>query len=302
MIVKRFLLVLSLLSLSTGAFAVAPDSLIVVQKGNGWVLQQPLAPGETLFSIARRYNVPPEALAESNRMTNTAAPIIVPIVDIPLGEFNLIHERPRSSESARPIYYRVLVGDAIYVISSWFGVSRELLTLWNEPMPPAGPFPGQVMLVGWVRYDPSSFVAGPATILRENNDDPFADTIVNVPAPVLTEAGTPKTAEPTLEELWKDQTIEGTNVIREKGSAGFFSVQGNAPRAAVYAFHNTASRGTVMLVKNISNGKSIYVKVLGPLPDSKQYAGCVLGLSDGAKAALGVRENKVFVEMGYAGY
>ena len=36
--------------------------------------------------------------------------------------------------------------------------------------------------------------------------------------------------------------------------------------------------------------------------ETKQYAGCVLGLSSGAKGALGVRETKAFCEMSYAGY
>ena len=58
----------------------------------------------------------------------------------------------------------------------------------------------------------------------------------------------------------------------------------------------------VMQVRNLNNGRTIYVKILGPLPDTKQYAGCVLGLSSGAKGALGVRETKAFCEMSYAGY
>jgi LysM repeat protein len=304
LIVKRFLLVMLLLSASSGAFAVGVDSLFVVAKGRGWVLQHPVAAGENLMALARRYNVPPDILAEANQLSTSAdiGPLVT--LTIPLDEYNVVTQVPRSTDTAKPLYYRVAIGDNLYVISIWFGVSRELLTVWNDPLPPGGPLPGQVLLVGWVRYDPTSFVAGPATVLRPDVRDPYADTVEVIPPDVLsgTVSESRPAAEPTIEQLWKEQTIEGLNVIREKGTAGFFSIKGHAPLASVYAFHNTAARGTIMLVRNINNDRTVYVKVLGPLPDSKQYAGCVLGLSDGAKAALGARENKVFVEMSYAGY
>jgi len=302
MIVKRFLLVIFLLASSAGALRAGIDSLFVIPEGLGWVVQHTVTPGETLLSVSRRYNVPPALLAGANKLSMSADISQMLSLMIPLGEYNVVKQSPASTDTAKPLYYRTMIGDNLLLISSWFGVSRELLIVWNDPVPPIDPLPGQALLVGWVRYDPTSFAAGPATILRPDAEDPFADTVQEIPSRILSDTMSSKRVEPTLQQLWNEQTIEGLNVIREKGSAGFFNVKGQASSAAVYAFHNTVARGTIMLVRNINNGRSVYVKVLGPLPDSKQYAGCVLGLSDGAKAALGVRENKVFVEMSYAGY
>jgi len=88
----------------------------------------------------------------------------------------------------------------------------------------------------------------------------------------------------------------------EKGTAAFYAITSPAAGAADYAFHNNAARGAVIRVKNINNGRVVFVKVLGPLPSTKQYAGCIIGLSDKAKALLGVHDTKAFCELSYGGY
>jgi hypothetical protein len=105
-----------------------------------------------------------------------------------------------------------------------------------------------------------------------------------------------------MQQLWEDQTAGGKNVVVEKGSAGFYNLTVHNAEASYFAFHNVAAKGTIMKIRNLNNGKMIYVKVIGPLPAGKQFYGCNLGLSDVAKQALGVRENKMFCEMLYAGY
>ncbi|MEO6831557.1 MAG: hypothetical protein ABI378_04640 [Chitinophagaceae bacterium] len=105
-----------------------------------------------------------------------------------------------------------------------------------------------------------------------------------------------------LEIEWETQTDSGQNAIQEKGTAGFFPMNGHAVGAGIYAFHSTAARGTVIRVRNLNNNAVAFVKVLGPLPDSKRFSGCIIGLSDKIKTALGVQENKAFCELSYVGY
>jgi hypothetical protein len=56
----------------------------------------------------------------------------------------------------------------------------------------------------------------------------------------------------------------------------------------------------VVKVFNPGSGKTIYVKVLGPLPDTKLYANSIIGISSGAKEALGVTDNRTWCELSYA--
>lgn len=102
-----------------------------------------------------------------------------------------------------------------------------------------------------------------------------------------------------LELQWEQQTVNGQNAVVEKATVGFFATGKNA---GIYAFHTAAPRGTIVKVRNMNNDHVIYVKVLGPLPNTKAFAGCSLGLSNDAKATLGVRNTKAFCEISYMGY
>lgn len=102
-----------------------------------------------------------------------------------------------------------------------------------------------------------------------------------------------------LQSEWEEQTAFGTNALTEKVTAGFFST---GKGAGIYAFHNSAARGTVLQVKNLNNDRVIYVKVLGQVPVTRAFRGCSLGLSSGAKSALAVRDLKAYCEISYLSY
>ena len=54
-----------------------------------------------------------------------------------------------------------------------------------------------------------------------------------------------------------------------------------------------------MKVFNPGTNKTIYVKILGPVPDTKLYANSIIGICDAAKEALGITDNKAWVELSY---
>lgn len=297
-VLKRFLLLFLLLASAAGSYASIPDSLFIADR-ESWVLHHQVRPGETVYSVARRYHVPVSALAKANDLRETDPLNGISTLTIPLGEHNVLTLPPAGKANARPLYYRVVVGDNLFQLSSRAGVSPELLTLWNGTVA-GGLRPGRALLVGWVRYDRASVEAGEISVIYPDAVPKPVDTAEMITFPEMEEP--PKAAVPPLEREWNEQTVDGQNVVTEKGTVGFFNINASVSGADVYAFHNAAARGTIMRVRNINNDRSIFVKVLGPLPETKQYAGCVLGLSDGAKAALGVQENKAFCEMSYAGY
>jgi hypothetical protein len=106
-----------------------------------------------------------------------------------------------------------------------------------------------------------------------------------------------------MEQAFQDQTAGGTMVTTEKGAAAFFPAGGGTIKGVHYAFHNSAPRGSVARVHNPGTGRTVYVKVLGPMPNTKQYAGAIIGVSGAAKAQLGVRgDARAWCEVSYAGY
>ena len=62
---------------------------------------------------------------------------------------------------------------------------------------------------------------------------------------------------------------------------------------------NNVPVGTIIKVGNPSNGKTVYAKVLGNLPDMKESAGLTLRISDAAATELGLASNKFPVSVHY---
>lgn len=102
------------------------------------------------------------------------------------------------------------------------------------------------------------------------------------------------------EQQYLDQTFNEQSVTEEKGPAAFYDATGGINSEVHYAFHNTAGRGRIIRVTNPGNGKYVFVKVLGPLPKTKLYHNCIIGISSTAKEVLGVMGDKIWCSLHYA--
>ena len=82
------------------------------------------------------------------------------------------------------------------------------------------------------------------------------------------------------------------------GQAGTFKSTSGWTDGKYYALMNGVAVGTIVRVTG-NNGKTIYAKVLGQLPDMKESNGLVARISNAASAELGLGERKFPVEIKY---
>ena len=161
-------------------------------------------------------------------------------------------------------------------LRTWNGLKGNTLT------------PDQAMFVGWVKMiakdttNPESEAAYPS---EKKKKVVVVDT-VKIPVP----GG--------LDTVYNRQTNKGMNVITEKGSVVFFEKPGK--NDVYYAFHNSTPKGTIIKVFNPGNGKTTYVRVLGPIPGTKMFTDCIIGISTTAMEALGVMDTKAWCELSYS--
>ncbi|MBA3828126.1 MAG: LysM peptidoglycan-binding domain-containing protein [Taibaiella sp.] len=289
------LILLSAFSLS----AKQSDSLFVINRPTGICLVYKTHSGETVFSVSQRFHVPPAMLAGANGVL-LQSPVFNRVIYVPLGAYNLLKEKPATEGIGQPLYYKIGIGENLYKVSKYTGATQQALEGWNM-MPDNYIPPGQVLVIGWVRCDTTDptkqktamtmgYGAAPKTIKDKNGTT--ITTIIQPappPAPVLS----------AIEQLYVKQTDSGKKVNTEKGSAVFFDTRKSTVTNNYYAFHNTAPRGTIIKVSNAASNKTIYVKVIGPIPDAKQYYNCVIAISGGAREALGSREMKAWCELTY---
>jgi hypothetical protein len=117
------------------------------------------------------------------------------------------------------------------------------------------------------------------------------EEVRNIPGPVHTGTIDNKGGyfKQQYEELGKSLT----------GNSGIFKSTSGWNDGKYYALVNNVAVGTIVKVNNPANGKSVYAKVLGSLPDMKESIGLSARISDAAAAELGLTGIKFSVDMKY---
>jgi hypothetical protein len=249
------------------------------------VIKYTIKYGENIRMLATRFYMPEEAIAKVNDPESLKKAEMGSTINIPVLRANYQTVHPTLDMSnLHELYYHVAPKDEIGVLSSYIGVSKADLRNWNNLHGNTLTI-GQPLFLGWVKMmdrdslNPASEHAYPIIRKKAVTDTPK----------IIVVGG--------LDTVYNRQTNNGLNVLTEKGTAVFFEKPSKSN--VYYGFHNATPRNTVVKVYNPGTNRAIYVKVLGPLPDTKLYANSIIGISSTAKEALGVNDSKAWVELSY---
>ncbi|MBS1774309.1 MAG: LysM peptidoglycan-binding domain-containing protein [Bacteroidetes bacterium] len=327
---QKFLIAALLCFFSVTLFAQKKDRLKIVSRNDKWFIEHHVSQGETVFQLARRYHVPPAMLADENGVGYQSTLQDGSIMYVPVGAYNFVTTQPANASDSRVAYYTVSNGESLSRISKKAGVSQYVIQEMNG-MPDNTVEDGQQLKVGWILFDATN--SSPSTKNEGAIHGMPQSKPVEVPAkPVITKKTVDSNSKYTVrlitksiklpdgtmatelarDTVWADtlgpggrvymaQTKNEQNVTEEKGTVAFFDNAGKPTSSKTFfAFHRTLPKGTAVKVYNPGTNKYIFVKVIGPIPDTKQYFNCILGLSTAAKEALGVLEEKAWCELKYA--
>ena len=121
---------------------------------------------------------------------------------------------------------------------------------------------------------------------------------VNEPVKEITNLGTNYEGG-VFKNLFESQ-LKGNDPVKEEGGAGVFKSTSGWKDGKYYCLHNTAPAGTIIMITNKANGKSVYAKVLDVIPDIKQNAGLLIRISNAAADELGAGENNFSCILNYS--
>ncbi len=282
---SKYLFIALLLISGAGATAQTSDSIFAVHKNSVLYIKHQVKTGEDMQMLATRFYLAPSAIDAANDADVLKKFTPGSYINIPIVRENFYINK-QNFRDLHELYYRVVPKDDIGVISTYAGVTKSQMRMWND-LKGNTLHENDVLFMGWVKMmsfdttNPATLAAYP--MLKKKSP---ADTGKAVIIP----GG--------LDTIYNKQTNSGTNILTEKGTAVFFEKPGK--NNIYYAFHNASQRGAVIKVFNPSNGKTIYVKVLGPLPDTKLYANSIIGICSAAKEDLGVTDNKAWCELSYS--
>jgi hypothetical protein len=282
----RFIALLLSIFIYQYATAQGQDSIFAVRKGSELVLSHISKSGESIAMLAERFYVSQDKIESLSMLDGRKKLTSGTQVLIPMAKDNFTAARvPSGIDYKQELFYRVTERDNIALVSMFAGIKKEELILWNSLHGNSLAI-GQPLFIGWVRLVPRDSInlANGIAYPSEKRRTPMRDTA--------------KHFFGVLDSAYNAQTANGTNVITEKGTAVFFEKPGK--NDIYYAFHNTTQRGAVIKVVNPGTGKAVYVKVLGPIPDTKLYANSIIGICNAAKDALGVTDTKAWCELIYS--
>lgn len=263
-----------ILKIPYGGKPKAPDA---VKTSQGIVHR--VAVKETMFSIARHYNVSVDDIKAWNNLKdgNLSVGQEILIRQKPAGQVEEVKPPPTPS-AART--HTVAPKETLFSISRLYGMSVAQLKEWNN------------LTADEVKIGQVLTVAAPAPGVA-----PVVTTTPTAPATTPTNT-TPAVTTPavtTASSVTVSEGLSGANELKETGMAAL--LQGTEGNRKYLAQHATIKPGTILKVRNLANNQEVFVRVTGPpaTPD----ANVLIFISKSAFDRLGGTESSFRAELTY---
>ncbi len=334
---KRILILLTLVLFGNTLMAQTTNLSVQVDSKNQPFLTHTIGPKENFYSIGRMYNISPRVFAPYNGMELTSGLSIGQPIRIPLTEVNFWKTGTRKeNEVVVPLYYTILEKETLTSITKLFGADQASIRSWNNLNSDVLSV-GQQLIVGFLKVDKTlSPLAAqgmpvrkePALVQKEPVKEPVAvvkeqpkeqkpatapvqkepvqppvakeEPKTEVSAPVVPkEEPAPVTYSGTgyFETEFRQQSRNGKNTVTGSGKGTSFKSTSGWTDGKYYILMDQLEKGTIVLVKNPSNGKSIYAKVLAGVEDTNPGSGLYFMLSSSAASQLGYGADQFNAEL-----
>ena len=279
---KLTLLIAFLVALQLSSEASTLDSLGLKKENNKTFLLFKVGPKQSLFSILKRYNLSLSEFKSAN------ADVQIPvktgeIVYIPLHYLEESNPAPKIVEEKAPEspkeaeIHIVAPKQGLLSVANMHKVTMAELRKWNN-LTSDRLQEGQRLIVS----DP----AGSASSIAVDKSNLLPAKTATPAAPASTE---------TVVAPAKEKGPEDIKKKIETGIAELIDVPDNSGK--FLALHRTAPIGTLVLVKNLTNNQSIWVKVIGRLPNGDSKV--IIKLSPKAFEKLNAVDKRVRAEISY---
>lgn len=278
-------------------------------------------PGESLYSIARQYNVSVSELKNLNASLLSNTNIKPGQKLVVSGEVKKATALPPATPATVPAKVHVVNrGETFYAICRKYGVSAAEVKQWNQ-LTDLNVRVGQRLVVSKANsmalYKPVSVPSTPDTPYREEDvrprftmegaelamntpestDVPKAQPVTEPVKPVVTTTSLRTSSNNAAEypSIFGQYSAYGYKIRKNKGAANYLedAASGNQN----LAFYSNAEAGSVIRVTNLMNHKTIYVKVVGKVPPVDAANEVTIKLSNKAAKDLGAIDEKFLVEV-----
>ncbi|HEX8507373.1 MAG TPA: LysM peptidoglycan-binding domain-containing protein [Hymenobacter sp.] len=293
------------------------DSIGVEIRGGQRFVKHRVAAGETLTALTRRYKVSLAQVTAANPQIKNGLGVgqIVYVPRPAAGKAAAASATAKAPAAAAPTgavpaRYTVAKGETLFGIARKFQLAPEDLIQLNK-LPASGTVRVGQQLILTAAQAGAPAAATPATAapapvrpveLESIPATPTAAKTPPAPAPdkpaqIATVTTTPP-AE-TEKEVEARTPTRASEVLARVVENGLGAPIEKSVTDKYLALHKTAPVGTIMQVRNAMNGQSVYVRVIGKLPDTGENNNILVRLSPRAVQKLGTADSRFRVETNY---
>lgn len=279
---KLTLLIAFLFALQFSTEASSLDSLGLKKENNKTFLLFKVGPKQSLFSILKRYNLSLTEFKSAN--TDVQIPVKTgEIVYIPLHYLEESNPAPKvveekAAETPKEAEIHIVAPkQGLLSVANMHKVTMAELRKWNN-LTSDRLQEGQRLIVSDPAGSTSAMSVDKSNLLPAKSAAPAA----SAPAETVVAPAKEKGPEDIKKKI-------------ETGIAELIDVPDNSGK--FLALHRTAPIGTLVLVKNLTNNQSIWVKVIGRLPNGDNKV--IIKLSPKAFEKLNAVDKRVRAEISY---
>ncbi len=297
---------LSTVALSSFSNGMMKDSVgIKKEAGKTFVLFK-VEPKQTLFSIVKRYGSSVAEFKAANpglsESVNVGQTIKIPYKGIVVASApKYVPPAPTTTpvptpptETVKMVSHVVESGQGLYAVATKYKITMADLRKWNNLTTDALAS-GQVLIVDAREYERAKKsgelpAKGEVVKVEDTNMGNNSTTTTQKPAAEPVDASEAKTSTET------SKTSSGYRKTVETGLAELIDVEDKSGK--YLGLHRSAPAGTLVNVKNSSNGQSIWVKIVGKLPDIGSDK-VIIKLSPRAFEKLNPSDKRIRAEISY---
>jgi LysM repeat protein len=276
---KIILFTVLLFSVSISLFAkpVLIDSIGIKNQDGKKVIIFKVQPKDTYYSIARRYNVSPQAIMNYNN-SKTGTLTIGDVINIPTDQpftTPAPAQQQVQGNNTPPTEYKVSAGETLYAISKRFNTTVDDITKLNN-LTSTTLVPGQILMV---RYG-SSTPQPPTSVIAKRDS--------TLTAPMRDSAA----------ERRFNANKFGLYEKTEKGVATWIDDSSLDPNKKL-VLHRTALIGTVIKITNPMTNRTTFAKVVGRFTDNEQTKDVIIIMTKNVADSLGALDKRFHVNISY---
>lgn len=285
------------------------DSIGQEIRGGQRFVKHRVSPGETLTALTRRYRVTLAQLLEANPQVKNGLGVgQIVFVPRPMAAGRTAAAAAKTSTATSsppaaggvPARYTVAKGETLFGIARKFQLTPDEIIRLNK-LPAGGAVRvGQQLILTSTESTATAAKTAPVRPAEVESVPTVTSAKTPAPAPDKPAQIATVTERPDEREEKESRTpTRASEVLARVVENGLGAPIEKSVTDKYLALHKTAPVGTIMQVKNTGNGLSVYVRVIGKLPDTGENNDILVRLSPRAVQKLGTADARFRVETNY---